>query len=89
MDLWDVLMALCIGLLVLAIWAALQDRSPASKHPVMAYPDDDEEAESFTDHMKRDPVGFVRQYGTPEDAQRFKDQGIDLEGLGYQPPSDR
>ena len=33
-----------------------------------------------------DPVEALRRYGTPADAERLGEQGVDLGGLGYRPP---
>ena len=34
-----------------------------------------------------DAAGALAKYGTPEDAARLEEQGIDLRALGYRPPS--
>ena len=90
----DILLAVLIAFLALLAWGSANGWfKSSSKPPVHPQPHSDDGSEdapeSYTEQMARDPVGFVRHYGTPEDAERFKEQGIDLEGLGYQPPSDR
>lgn len=42
--------------------------------------------ETFEEELARDPIGALGRYGTPEDAERLRAQGIDLEALGYRPP---
>lgn len=42
--------------------------------------------ESVADLSLRDPVQAVLLYGTPGDATRLADQGVDLSALGYRPP---
>ena len=42
--------------------------------------------ETFEEEFARDPIGALGRYGTPEDVERLRAQGIDLEGLGYRPP---
>jgi len=36
--------------------------------------------------LETDPIGALARYGTPADAERLIDQGVDLEALGYRPP---
>ena len=36
-----------------------------------------------------DPVEALSRFGTPENHEELLEQGVDLRGLGYEPPSER
>jgi hypothetical protein len=61
--------------------AAMPPRPPAPLDP-----DSLREEESSSELALRDPVEALLRYGTPADAARLSDQGIDLGALGYRPP---
>jgi hypothetical protein len=45
------------------------------------------EGDDLMAQIERDPAGALASLGTPEGAERLMAQGIDLEALGYRPPS--
>ncbi|MDQ3145145.1 MAG: hypothetical protein M3Q57_09765 [Pseudomonadota bacterium] len=45
-----------------------------------------DEREDPAELAERDPVEALLRHGTPDDAARLAEQGVDLEALGYRPP---
>jgi len=45
--------------------------------------------ETVTDLAARDPVEALLRYGTPADAERLADEGVDLSALGHRPTPER
>lgn len=60
----------------------------ARKRRNHAPPPPDLSNQSPGDLEQRDQLEALKQYGTPADAARLKEQGIDLGALGYRPPSE-
>jgi len=54
--------------------------------PPLSLPPPDERSPSAL--AADDPVEALLRYGSPEDAARLNEQGVDLGELGYRPPRD-
>ena len=93
--LWVLLILLGLAVMLILYQASLspeeralirQDRERRQRrraaHPAPALPGDD-----LMTQIERDPAGTLARLGTPEDAERLRAQGVDLEALGYRPPS--
>ncbi len=81
-----VLRMLILLVLAIAIGVALSAsrRSPPDEHLPSLLADD----RSPSELAAEDPVAALLRYGTPDDAARLKEQGVDLGGLGYRAPRD-
>jgi hypothetical protein len=82
------ILILAFFLLAVAV-AVMRGPGPAvprldSRAPIA--PDSMREPESPAELALADPVEALLRYGTPADAARLADQGIDLAALGYRPP---
>ncbi|MFD1612779.1 hypothetical protein ACFSCW_13305 [Sphingomonas tabacisoli] len=60
-----------------------RERRRRTRAPAPSPPPDDIAA-----LIERDPAQALARYGTPEDAERLRAQGVDLQALGYRPPGD-
>ena len=67
---------------VLVVIAGAAKSARQRERPPLALPDD----RSPSELAAEDPVEALLRYGTPADAARLADQGVDLGALGYRPP---
>ena len=84
-------MTLLLLLVLLAVVVAIVSKgrraAPSPRPPMLiAAPTIDKEEESPTELAERDPIDALLRYGTPADAARLAEQGVDLSGLGYEAP---
>ena len=72
-----------LGIVLLIVLGARHRNRSA---PPLSLPPPDEPSPS--ELAADDPVEALLRYGTPEDAARLKEQGVDPGELGYRPPRD-
>ena len=74
------LFLLLAAVLAIAIGESASRARPAAP-PAEPLPDEP----SPTEFAAEDPLAALVRYGTPDDAARLGEQGVDLGGLGYRP----
>lgn len=69
--------------LLLGSSTARLGRTPARRLP--RRPEPQIEEETIAELIASDPIEALRRYGTPQDAARLAERGVNLAALGYKP----
>lgn len=81
------LLLLLFSIAVIGIGVAV-GQSPDRRGPNSVAPPEPSEEPTPSEFALQDPVEALRRYGTPADAARLAEQGVDLTALGYRPPTE-
>ncbi|MEO5972578.1 MAG: hypothetical protein ABIP91_04355 [Sphingomicrobium sp.] len=80
--LWPISIAVIVVLALGLGASARRPPQPRGPAPLDPPPDDQTPSEIALD----DPLEALLRYGTPADAARLAEQGVDLAALGHRPP---
>ncbi len=80
--LWPISIAVIVVLALGLGASARREPQPRRFAPLDPPPED----ETPSELALRDPVEALLRYGTPADAARLAEQGVDLGALGHRPP---
>lgn len=81
---------LLVILALVAFAAAVVRQGSSGARPLTGppIPRGSDDFESTSELALRDPIEALQRYGTPADAARLAEQGVDLAALGYRPRRD-